>query len=202
MHLYGYGAVHKTSGYYATQVQACGSMVTEEQPHAMLIPLEYFLMGFGLYRPSQFTGSPRSPLSPSCIAPELLSPESMGLKLKPIKTRLTPHQLPTTRRWYMVPELGVNPTSQPTIYRFFFFCCLFFKVSGDSARASGWQGGRYGCRYRKSANSLMDIYREGGRFGFIYCSSGPYKHTILLNCTVNFSRGLLKQNWWMMANSE
>lgn len=69
------------------EVQACGSMVTEEQPHAMLIPLEYFFMGYGLYRPVQFTGSPRSPLSPSCISPELLSPESMGLKLKPIKTR-------------------------------------------------------------------------------------------------------------------
>ena len=69
------------------QVQACGSMVTEEQPHAMLIPLEYFLMGYGLYRPSQSSVSPRSPLSPLCIAPELLSPESMGLKLKPIKTR-------------------------------------------------------------------------------------------------------------------
>ncbi|KAG8367264.1 hypothetical protein BUALT_Bualt16G0054400 [Buddleja alternifolia] len=71
------------------EVQACGSMVTEEQPHAMLIPMEYFLMGYGLYRPSQFNGSPRSPLSPTCIAPELLSPESMGLKLKPIKTRLS-----------------------------------------------------------------------------------------------------------------
>ncbi|XP_022842906.1 protein NDL1-like isoform X3 [Olea europaea var. sylvestris] len=71
------------------EVQACGSMVTEEQPHAMLIPVEYFLIGYGLYRPSQFIGSPRSPLSPSCIAPELLSPESMGLKLKPIKTRLS-----------------------------------------------------------------------------------------------------------------
>lgn len=70
------------------EVQACGSMVTEEQPHAMLIPLEYFLVGYGMYRPSQFTGSPRSPLSPTCIAPELLSPESMGLKLKPIKTRI------------------------------------------------------------------------------------------------------------------
>lgn len=70
------------------QVQECGSMVTEEQPHAMLIPMEYFLMGYGLYRPNQFSGSPRSPLSPSCIAPELLSPESMGLKLKPIKTRI------------------------------------------------------------------------------------------------------------------
>ncbi|XP_010262203.1 PREDICTED: pollen-specific protein SF21-like [Nelumbo nucifera] len=71
------------------EVQACGSMVTEEQPHAMLIPMEYFLMGYGLYRPCQFSGSPRSPLSPSCISPELLSPESMGLKLKPIKTRVS-----------------------------------------------------------------------------------------------------------------
>ncbi|KAI3930916.1 hypothetical protein MKW92_005928 [Papaver armeniacum] len=61
------------------EVQACGSMVTEEQPHAMLIPLEYFFMGYGLYRP----------VHPSCISPELLSPESMGLKLKPIKTRLS-----------------------------------------------------------------------------------------------------------------
>ena len=76
-------------GYGDIQVQACGSMVTEEQPHAMLIPLEYFLMGYGLYRPSQLSVSPRSPLSPSCIAPELLSPESMGLKLKPIKTRIS-----------------------------------------------------------------------------------------------------------------
>lgn len=71
------------------EVQACGSMVTEEQPHAMLIPMEYFFMGYGLYRPCQFSDSPRSPLSPSCISPELLSPESMGLKLKPIKTRVS-----------------------------------------------------------------------------------------------------------------
>lgn len=70
------------------QVQACGSMVTEEQPHAMLIPMEYFLMGYGLYRPA-LSVSPRSPLSPCCISPELLSPESMGLKLKPIKTRIS-----------------------------------------------------------------------------------------------------------------
>ncbi|XP_044462920.1 protein NDL1-like isoform X2 [Mangifera indica] len=70
------------------EVQACGSMVTEEQPHAMLIPIEYFLMGYGMYRPCHFTDSPRSPLSP-CISPELLSPESMGLKLKPIKTRVS-----------------------------------------------------------------------------------------------------------------
>ncbi|XP_058074062.1 protein NDL1-like isoform X4 [Magnolia sinica] len=87
-------ALHMTSKldrrYSAlVEVQACGSMVTEEQPHAMLIPMEYFLMGYGLYRPCQLSGSPRSPLSPSCISPELLSPESMGLKLKPIKTRVS-----------------------------------------------------------------------------------------------------------------
>lgn len=85
-------AVHMTSKldrrYTAlVEVQSCGSMVTEEQPHAMLVPMEYFLMGYGFYRPCHLSGSPRSPLSPSCISPELLSPESMGLKLKPIKTR-------------------------------------------------------------------------------------------------------------------
>jgi len=69
------------------EVQACGSVVTEEQPHAMLIPMEYFLMGYGLYRPSQINCSPRSPLNLFCVSPELLSPESMGVKLKPIKTR-------------------------------------------------------------------------------------------------------------------
>jgi len=70
------------------EVQDCGSLVTEEQPYAMLMPMEYFLMGYGLYRPYQLSGSPRSPLSPCCISPELLSPESMGVKLKPIKTRV------------------------------------------------------------------------------------------------------------------
>ncbi|KAL4194389.1 hypothetical protein AMTRI_Chr05g59170 [Amborella trichopoda] len=71
------------------EVQACGSLVTEEQPHAMLIPMEYFLMGFGFYRPSEVNPSPtKSPSSPLCISPELLSPESLGLKLKPIKTRV------------------------------------------------------------------------------------------------------------------
>jgi uncharacterized OsmC-like protein len=29
------------------QVQACGSLVTEEQPHAMVIPMEYFLTCVG-----------------------------------------------------------------------------------------------------------------------------------------------------------
>ncbi|KAG2625126.1 hypothetical protein PVAP13_3KG195454 [Panicum virgatum] len=73
------------------EVQDCGSLVTEEQPYAMLMPMEYFLMGYGLYRPRPYelSGSPRSPLSPCCISPELLSPESMGVKLKPIKTRVT-----------------------------------------------------------------------------------------------------------------
>ncbi|KAL6838716.1 hypothetical protein ACP4OV_031430 [Aristida adscensionis] len=86
-------AVHMTAKldrrYCAlVEVQACGSLVTEEQPHAMLIPLEYFLMGYGLYRPTQQESSPRSTLNPFCISPELLSPESMGVKLKPIKTRI------------------------------------------------------------------------------------------------------------------
>ncbi|KAL2338049.1 hypothetical protein Fmac_012495 [Flemingia macrophylla] len=34
-------------------MQACRSMVAGEQPHAMLIPMEYFFMGRGLYRPAQ-----------------------------------------------------------------------------------------------------------------------------------------------------
>uniref|UniRef100_A0A0D9WRA2 Uncharacterized protein n=1 Tax=Leersia perrieri TaxID=77586 RepID=A0A0D9WRA2_9ORYZ len=85
-------AVHMTSkldeGYSALiEVQGCGSVVTEEQPRAMLMPLECFLMGYGLCRPNQISCSPRSPLNPFCISPELLSPESMGVKLKPIKTR-------------------------------------------------------------------------------------------------------------------
>ncbi|KAL0407712.1 UNVERIFIED_CONTAM: protein NDL2 [Sesamum radiatum] len=70
------------------EVRACGSMVTEEQPDAMLIPLEYFLIGYGFHKPSQFSSSPRSPLSPTSFSPELFTPESMGLKLKPIKTRI------------------------------------------------------------------------------------------------------------------
>ncbi|KMZ71914.1 Pollen-specific protein SF21 [Zostera marina] len=72
----------------AVEVQACGSVVTEEHPDAMAVPLEYFLMGYGLRKPQKLS-SPRSPLSPSCISAELLSPESMGLKLKPIKTRIS-----------------------------------------------------------------------------------------------------------------
>ncbi|XP_071701837.1 protein NDL2-like [Rutidosis leptorrhynchoides] len=72
------------------EVGTCGSLVTEEQPDAMLMPLEYFLMGYGVYKPSQSNISPRSPLSPTRISTELYSPESMGLKLKPIKTRLHP----------------------------------------------------------------------------------------------------------------
>lgn len=76
------------------EVQACGSLVTEEIPHSMLIPIEYFLMGYGFYRPIQLAShysSPSSPLSPPCISAELLSPQSLGLKLKPIKTRPAVH---------------------------------------------------------------------------------------------------------------
>ncbi|CAH2080437.1 unnamed protein product [Thlaspi arvense] len=74
------------------EVQSCGSLVTEEHPYAMLIPIEFFLMGFGFSRQRPLTTSsngsnPASPASHSCIAPELLSPESLGIKLKPIKTR-------------------------------------------------------------------------------------------------------------------
>ncbi|XAR63628.1 hypothetical protein NMG60_11023643 [Bertholletia excelsa] len=76
------------------EVQSCGSLVTEEHPYAMLIPIEFFLMGFGFSRQRPLTTSsngsnPASPASHSCIAPELLSPESLGIKLKPIKTRVT-----------------------------------------------------------------------------------------------------------------
>lgn len=75
------------------QVHACGSLVTEEHPYAMIVPIEFFLMRFGYHRQPQFASSasngsnPTSPSSHSCIAPELLSPESLGIKLKPIKTR-------------------------------------------------------------------------------------------------------------------
>lgn len=76
------------------QVQACGSLVTEEHPNSMIIPIECFLMGFGYHRQPHFASSssngsnPASPSSHSCIAPELLSPQSLGIKLKPIRTRV------------------------------------------------------------------------------------------------------------------
>ena len=72
------------------EVQACGSIVTEEQPHSMLIPLEYFLKGYGLYRSCWFNNGLRSCLGPHCISPELLSAKSMGVKLRRIKTRVSP----------------------------------------------------------------------------------------------------------------
>ncbi|KAI3724817.1 hypothetical protein L1987_64584 [Smallanthus sonchifolius] len=74
------------------EVHACGSMVTQEHPHAMFIPFENFLKGFGLHRPCRYSNSPRSPLGPCCIDPELLYPEKMGLKLRPIKIRVSPPQ--------------------------------------------------------------------------------------------------------------
>lgn len=77
--------------YFYSQVEGGGSLVTEERPQAMLVPIELFLTGYAFYqRPMlSFTSSPKSPLSPPCMAAELLSPESLGLKLKPIKTRVT-----------------------------------------------------------------------------------------------------------------
>jgi len=60
----------------------------------MITPLECFLMGYGYHRQTHGASSssngsnPASPSSHSCIAPELLSPESLGIKLKPIRTRV------------------------------------------------------------------------------------------------------------------
>ena len=108
------------------QVQACGSMVTEEQPHAMLIPIEYFLMGYGLYRQT-LSLSPRSPLSPSCISPELLSPESMGLKLKPIKTRIS------LEVWHKMKEKGQDHLFVIYICKVFHVCYIFWPI-GDKKR--------------------------------------------------------------------
>ncbi|CAK9232303.1 unnamed protein product [Sphagnum troendelagicum] len=73
------------------EVQACGSLVTEEQPHAMFVPMELFLMGYSFYQRPVYSlsSTPTSPLSAPCVSPELLSPESLGLKLKPIKTRVS-----------------------------------------------------------------------------------------------------------------
>ncbi|KAF9618772.1 hypothetical protein IFM89_002640 [Coptis chinensis] len=73
------------------EVQACGSLVTEEHPYAMLVPIEFFLMGFGYYKQppaSSHSSNPTSPSYHTCISPELLSSESLGVKLKPIKTRI------------------------------------------------------------------------------------------------------------------
>lgn len=73
------------------QVEGCGSLVTEERPQSMLVPIELFLTGYAFYqRPLlSLASSPRSPLSPPCMPAELLSLESLGLKLKPIKTRVS-----------------------------------------------------------------------------------------------------------------
>ncbi|KAG0554805.1 hypothetical protein M758_12G123400 [Ceratodon purpureus] len=71
------------------EVQHCGSLVTEEQPQSMLVPIELFLMFYSFYKRPLSLSSPTSPLSPPCVPPELLSSESLGLKLKPIKTRVS-----------------------------------------------------------------------------------------------------------------
>lgn len=73
------------------QVQACGSLVTEERPHMLLAPIEQFLGTLGYFRPPQivyFAASP--PRSPPNLLYSLaeFSPKASGLKLKPIKTRM------------------------------------------------------------------------------------------------------------------
>ncbi|XP_050886627.1 protein NDL1 isoform X3 [Lathyrus oleraceus] len=76
------------------EVQACGSLVTEEHPNSMIVPIECFLMGFGFHRQPHFASSssngssPASPSNHTIMAPELLSQESLGIKLKPIRTRV------------------------------------------------------------------------------------------------------------------
>lgn len=77
------------------EVESCGSLVTEELPYAMVVPIEFFLMGCGFHSKTPFTSTEsnqelsKNPSRHWCIAPELLSSESLGIKLKPIKTRPT-----------------------------------------------------------------------------------------------------------------
>ncbi|XP_078429965.1 protein NDL1-like isoform X2 [Wolffia australiana] len=66
------------------EIDGCGSLVTEEQPAEMLPAVERFLASLGHARRSP---PPRPKAPPAHIPPELLSPEALGLKLKPIKTR-------------------------------------------------------------------------------------------------------------------
>ncbi|KAJ7978092.1 Pollen-specific protein SF21 [Quillaja saponaria] len=86
---------HSESMYMSTVMdkRIC-ALVEKSTLTLMLIPIEFFLMGLGYYRQPYFASSssngsnPVSPLSHSCVAPELLSLESLGIKLKRIKTRV------------------------------------------------------------------------------------------------------------------
>lgn len=78
------------------KVRACGSLVTAERPREMLAPLELFLLGLGYGCPTRTPPGggelPRSPFF-SCpvsphLTPEAMSPQGLGLKLKPIRTRV------------------------------------------------------------------------------------------------------------------
>ncbi|CAA6659109.1 unnamed protein product [Spirodela intermedia] len=65
------------------EIHACGSLVTEEQPDAMLVPLEIFLESFGFFRRTS------SALRHGSRHSRPASPPGLGIKLKPIKTRTT-----------------------------------------------------------------------------------------------------------------
>ncbi|CAF2156801.1 hypothetical protein HID58_024663 [Brassica napus] len=68
-----YSALVEVSGFSVTKSSLDSwnmlcSMVTEEQPHAMLIPMAFFFVGFGLYRPGRVSDRPWSPLSPRRVS--------------------------------------------------------------------------------------------------------------------------------------
>eukprot|EP00850_Spirogloea_muscicola_P014212 SM000100S09439 [mRNA] locus=s100:425636:428172:+ [translate_table: standard] len=71
------------------EVPTCGALVTEERPNMMQRAMERFLGRLGFQRALFFElrRAPRSPTSPLCSS-EALSPQGMGVKLKPIKTKV------------------------------------------------------------------------------------------------------------------
>lgn len=74
------------------EVEACGSLVTEERPHMLEMPLERFLLtlGYDLSATETISISCSPVHSPTSIlySMEEFSPKGCGLKLKPIRTRL------------------------------------------------------------------------------------------------------------------
>eukprot|EP00897_Mesotaenium_endlicherianum_P004753 jgi/Mesen1/4305/ME000022S03594 len=75
------------------EIEACGSLVTEERPHTMQGPLEHYLLGLGFSRPppesmAEYRSPSLSPQGSQHFSPELMSPQALGIKLKPIRTRI------------------------------------------------------------------------------------------------------------------